>query len=103
FITNKGLPNEFNFEKYLNEIETHIPNANSDINNTISKLESIYGTESTCFICGKYFLDSLSKYLSSKLEKKKIGSEELKSFLISNFDIKSIEYVKDKLYTYIIS
>lgn len=103
FINDKGLPNEFNFKRYLNEIEKYIPNANSNIFNTISSLENIYGTESSCFICGKYFLESLSRYLSSKLKKKKIGYEELKSFLISNFDIKSIEYVRDKLYAYIIS
>lgn len=103
FVTSQGLPNPNNFNSYLNEIENYIPNAGSDIDETISNLESIYGTEATGFICGKYFLDSLSKYLSSKLCKKKIGSEELKTFLISNFNIDSIKYVKDKLFTYIVS
>lgn len=103
FITNKGLPNKNNFQIYLNEIENHIPNVSNDIYNTINTLESIYGTESTCFICGKYYLDSLARYLSSKLDRKKVGSEELKTFLISNFNVKSIEYVRDKLYSYLVS
>lgn len=103
FLTNMGLPDNEKYNEYLQEVEKYLPNVNTIINTTINKLETIYGIEATCFICGKYYIDSLSKYLISKLHKKKIDCKEFRAFLIANFDIETIDYIKEKLYNYIIS
>ena len=101
FITNEGLQNESNFKRYLKEIKNFDSKIHKKINESIEQLESIYGKEASDFVCGKYLIESLSRYLGSKLKKKKIGYDELKSFLISNFDVEEIGYIKEKLFYYI--
>ena len=101
FIKKNGLPKEENLNRYIDDIEKLFPTVKGEISTNIGKLESTYGTDMTCFVCGKYLIESLARYLGSKLNKKKIGYEELERFLISNFDINSLEYIKDKLFAYI--
>ena len=103
FITSKGLPNKENLDRYIKEIEVSFPNVEKEISSTIEKLEYIYGTDSTNFVCGKYYIESLARYLSSKLSKGKVGYDELERFLVSNFDIESLAYIRDRLYSYISS
>ncbi len=101
FIENNGLPKKENLDRYIEDIERRLPNVKNEISANVGKLESIYGTDVTCFVCGKYLIESLARYLGTKLNKKKIGYEELERFLISNFNISSIEYIKDRLLSYI--
>ena len=101
FIEKNGLPKKENLERYIAEIEALLPNVKDEINTSIVELESIYGTDMTCFVCGKYLIESLARFLGSKLNKKKIGYEELERFLISNFNVASIKYIKDRLFSYI--
>lgn len=101
FIEKNGLPKEDNLNRYIDDIEKFLPDVKDEISANTEKLESIYGTDMTCFVCGKYLIESLARFLGSKLSKKKIGYEELERFLISNFDITSLEYIKDKLFAYI--
>ena len=89
--------------KNIKEIEVSFPNVEKEISSTIEKLEYIYGTDSTNFVCGKYYIESLARYLSSKLSKGKVGYDELERFLVSNFDIESLAYIRDRLYSYISS
>lgn len=103
FIDKNGLPNENNLDRYINEVKSFLPNVESKIPDTIEKLESIYGEEATCFVCGKYLIESLARFLGSKLKKKKIGYEELERYFISNFDIGSIGYIRDRLISYLLS
>ena len=103
FLTCDGLPNHEKYKEYLLDVENHLPNISSDINSTIKKLEAIYGNDAACFICGKYFIDSLSKYLNTKLPKKNINCKDFRAFLIANFDINDISYIKEKLYSYLVS
>lgn len=102
FINENGLPNENNLNRYISDISKFIPDIVSLLPTFIDKLESIYGNDPTCFICGKYYLESLSRYLNIKLINNKKGYDDLKSYLITKFDISSLEYVKDKLFTYIV-
>ncbi len=101
FIENNGLPKRENLDRYIEDIEKLLPNVKNEISASVEKLESIYGTDVTCFVCGKYLIESLARFLGTKLNKKKIGYEELERFLISNFNISSIEYIKDRLLLYI--
>lgn len=98
---NTGLPNENNFALYIKEIEQQIPDVKEQLPNVIKSLESIYGSEISCFVCGKYIIDSMARYLVTKMKKTKVGYDDLKSYLISNFDISSLEYVKKQLFDYI--
>ena len=102
FYDKNGLPNEENYNNYLLEVKTHIQLKKDDINKTIAKLENIYGKDNGCFICGKYCIESLSKYLASKICKKNIDCKEFRAFLIANFDVEILEYVREKLYSYIL-
>lgn len=98
---NNGLPNENNFNLYIREIKQQLPDVEVQLPDTIKKLESIYGNQVSCFVCGKYLIDSMARYLGTKMKTKKVGYGELKSYLISNFDISSLEYVKKQLLQYI--
>ncbi len=102
FVTTEGLPNKENLDRYIDEIEASFPNVKEEISFTIKRLEEIYGTDPTSFVCGKYYIDSLARFLSSKLSKKKVGYDELGTFLISNFNIESLAYIRDRLYSYIL-
>lgn len=101
FINKSGFPIEDKFRLYLNEITDILPDAENRIQDQITELENTYGNEANCFICGKYLLESLSRYLNTKPVNKKQNYNDLKSYLISHFDISQIEYVKDKILSYI--
>lgn len=101
FLDSDGFPNENNYEMYKNEMSSFIPNIDTEINIMLKSLESIYGSNSTDFICGKCFISSLKSMLNSKI-KKKMNYDELKAVLISGFDITTLYYVRNKLYTYLI-
>lgn len=101
FIDNKGLPKEIAFEKYKDEISLYVPNVDTEISKMLFNLEQIYGKEAGCFVCGKYFITSLKSYLNTKL-KKGINYDEVKSTLISGFDVTLLNYVKESLYNYIL-
>lgn len=103
FLLKNGLPDDYKFKEYLEEVEELLPGVNSMIETTINKLEQIYGVETTDFVCGKYCLESLAKYLCSKLHKHNIDNKALRSSLITHFEIQTIDYVRKKLYTYITS
>ena len=101
FLTDEGLPNNMNFKMYIREAEKYLPNVNSMIDSAVQKLETIYGTEAACFVCGKYYIDSLSKYLNTKLHKKNLNRIDFRAFLIANFDINKLAYVKEIVHGYI--
>ena len=100
FIKNNGFPNENRLDDYIDEISRVLPNAQNLIHSQIAELEDTYGKEPGCFICGKYLIESLSRYLNTKPVNKKQNSDNLKSYLISHFDISQLDYVKDKIISY---
>lgn len=101
FVNKNGMPNEQNYDKYLDEIKTIIPNVEDEIQGRTIDLEYTYGSEATCFVSGKYFIESLSRYLNSKPVNKKQNYDDLKAFLIANFDITQLDYLVKKIKSYI--
>ncbi len=100
FLNKKGFPAEENFIKYLEEVKIKIPDAKEKIDSQIAELERVYGKEPGCFICGKYLIESLARYLNSKPVNKKHSYEDLKAFLISNIDKNELDYLKDRIIMY---
>lgn len=96
FIDKNGFPNEISFNRYKSEISSFVPDIDKKISEMLVLLETTYGYDSSNYICGKCFISSLKSMLNTKLDKK-INYDELKSTLISGFDITSLFYVRDKL------
>lgn len=102
FLNNKGYPNENMFDTYKQEISNYVFDIDTEIEQMLSSLKEVYGSELGSFVCGKCYISSLKLLLNSKI-KKKIGYDELKATLISGFDISQLSYVKEKLFSYIAS
>lgn len=96
FLEKDGHVKQEEYCKYHNEICEKLENAEELVRevrqaipirfNGNGKIESI--------VCGKYQLESLCRYITS-LCKKNIDRRELRSFLISNFDIAQLKVLKD--------
>ena len=100
FLTTNGLPNESRFEAYKREVEARIPNVSEKIETSLKELTDTYGTETSAFVCGKYYIYALKSFLNSKL-KKKINEDEVKAFSIMWLDVTNLQYIKDKLCSYL--
>lgn len=110
----KKLPTEPNVERneYLfiddktgferpgaySEYYQHIISIDNDITIEIKKIISIYeninGTDYFGLICGKFLLTSLYVYLKGKV-KMNFTRDELRWNLLCNFDITSLDYIKE--------
>jgi hypothetical protein len=101
FIKDNGFPNEENLGHYLKEVSEIIPDAGSRISDQITELEATYGNDVGCFICGKYLIESLARYLNTKPVNKKQNYDNLKSHLITHFDISQLNYLKERIISYI--
>lgn len=102
FFTCKGFPDETEFNKYKNEIGQSISNIDSKINESLTNLKKLYGCHYASFVCGKYYIGGLKRFLNKYL-KKKINDEELKAVLIAGFDVAELEYVKNKILSYVVA
>lgn len=100
FVTKNGFPNYGQLENYKREVSTYI----ADIENKTSEagmlLEENYGSEVGSYVCGKCLIGSLSWYVN-KFLRKKLNSDEVKSYLISNMDKSGLYYIKDSLMAYL--
>lgn len=60
------------------------------------KFETILFGDTTRLVCGKYLLASLSKYLRNKANVN-FKEDDFTYFLVSFFDIKTLDFVKDRI------
>lgn len=102
FFDKRGKPIEEEFIKYKEDVEKRVPDIDTKIDEALHCLEKTYGSEIGCFICGKYYIGALRLFLNTKLNKG-ISDDELKSMFISTFDISQLEFVKTKLFNYLLS
>lgn len=100
FLNKKGYPNEEFYNRYKSEISSQVPDIEQKIGDMLKLLNNTYESDPTNYICGKAFISSLKSMLNAKLTKG-IGYDELKSSLISGFEISSLNYVKNKLFNYL--
>ena len=66
----------------------------SKINDIDRDYKLINGDNYFNLICGKFLLSSLGFYLRSKINNR-IDNDDLKWYLIENFDIKKLDYIKE--------
>lgn len=100
FLDKNGYPNEISYNRYKSEISSFVPDIEQAIGEMLKLLENTYGSDPSNYICGKSFISSLKSMLNTKLNKG-ISYDELKSSLISGFEISSLFYVRDKLLNYL--
>ncbi|MEE3470910.1 MAG: DUF4435 domain-containing protein [Butyrivibrio hungatei] len=93
---NTGFARSNAYEEYYKEIYAQNMNIDNEIKEIKMKYSSIYGDNYYQLICGKFFLSSLYSYLSS-LGGSKFTKEEFRWFLICNFDIGKLQYVKERV------
>lgn len=84
-------------EFYITEIKNDFPNATDEISLIAKKFEQTNGNNYFNLICGKFLIKSLMYYLRSKYKKCNFSYDDFEWFLINNFDIKKLDYVKQKL------
>ena len=85
-------------DAYNKYFENVIINADSDAMSKINDIDRDYklinGDNYFNLICGKFLLCSLGFYLRSKINDR-IDNDDLKWYLIENFDIKKLDYIKE--------
>lgn len=102
FLNINGYPNENQFDAYVNEVKSVIPDVSQKLSLALPKLIDTYGLDISAFVCGKYYVHALKSLLNTKLSKK-INEDEVKAFLITSIDATPLSYVKECLLNYIAS
>ena len=78
----------------------HIITLKDDIDSDIEDIKTIYemknGTDYSGFICGKFLLTSLYVYLKGKT-KNNFTKDEMRWSLICNFDVSSLNFIKERV------
>lgn len=102
FIDEKtGFERNDSIENYLIDILTKTNISREDYEKKITNIEadfnSIHGENYILLICGKYLLHSLYYYSESLLGKKNLNYDMLKWDLIRNFDVRKLDYIKNRV------
>lgn len=61
------------------------------------RYRSLLNGDSKRLICGKYIISSLVRYLRNKTSKS-FKEEDFKYFLVNEFDVKQLDYIREKIY-----
>lgn len=99
FIDDKtGFEKDGKMHSYVQSVLASNPNANDNIENIKNIYYSLNSTVIN-LICGKFLLDSLTTYIDNICKsnniKKGVRKEEFIWYLISSFDISSLDYLKN--------
>lgn len=97
FIDSKtGFENSNGYIDYYNCIIVKNPDIDKDVNEIKTIYESINGDDYFGFICGKFLLTSLFVYLQGKT-KNHFSMKEFKWYLISEFDVSKLDFIKSRI------
>ncbi len=91
-----GFEKEGAFDKYWNRVLSLNSNALDEINNIDNMYKSINGDNYFNLICGKFLLLSLCLYMRD-VTGEKFRHEDFRWTLICNFDISTLNYVKEQI------
>lgn len=100
FLNSIGFPNIERFNSYKDEVKDIVTDIDEKIDKTLNDLITIYGTDTSSFVCGKYYMCAIKLYLNTML-KKKINEDEVKAFSISWLNISNLQYIKEQLLYYL--
>ena len=84
------------FEKFKNSVLEVVPDAEDKIVEIATDYEAINGDDYSNFICGKFLLTSLYCHLRN-IVNCKFRTEDFRWYLVNNFDISKLDYVKEAL------
>lgn len=84
------------FEKFKTSVLEVIPDAEDKIAEIVADYERLNGDDYSNFICGKFLLKSLCCHLRN-IGSCKFKIEDFRWYLVNNFDISRLDYVKEAL------
>lgn len=96
YFHKNGFANIDKINNYINSLRSRIPDYENKYNIYINNFETILLGDITRLVCGKYLLASLSKYLRDKV-KVSFKEDDFIYFLASFFDVRTLDFVKDKI------
>ena len=97
FIDDKtGFERKDGYDMYYNQIAQKKIDIDKDVKNMKEIYEKFHGNNYFDLICGKFLLISLYVYLRGKI-KEKFNKDDLRWHLIREFDITSLNFVKEKV------
>lgn len=97
FLNNKnGLERTGAYDEYYNQIKLEIDDLDIKLSEMDNAIYELYNTNYFSVICGKHLLDSLCKHLRG-LTKCVFSNIDFRWFLICNFDISKLDYLRDRI------
>lgn len=84
------------FQIFKNSVLAVAPHAEEKIAEIVIDYETLNGDDYSGFICGKFLLTSLYCHLRN-IVKCNFRTEDLRWYLVNNFDISKLDYVKEAL------
>lgn len=96
FFYQNGYANYDKINEYIDTLKKRIPNYEEIYSIYNKRFEEVLLGDITRLVCGKYLLESLSSYLRN-IDKVKFKEEDFVNFLISTFNIKKLDFVKERI------
>ena len=96
YFYKNGYVNIDKIEEYINGLKCRLPDYDAMYDSYERKFETILSGDTTRLVCGKYLLASLSNYLRAKASVT-FKEDDFVYFLASFFDIKTLDFVKDRI------
>ena len=96
FFYENGYVNIDKINGYINQLKSRMTDYDVMYDLYKRKFETILFGDTTRLVCGKYLLASLSKYLRNKANVN-FKEDDFTYFLVSFFDIKTLDFVKDRI------
>lgn len=96
FFYQNGYANYDKINEYIDTLKKRIPNYEEIYSIYNKRFEEVLLGDITRLVCGKYLLASLSSYLRN-IDKVKFKEEDFVNFLISTFNIKKLDFVKERI------
>jgi len=97
FIDDKtGFERKGGYDMYYNQIVQKKRDIDKDVNALKEVYEKMHGDNYFDFICGKFLFTSLFVYLRGKI-KENFNKDDLRWHLIREFDISSLNFVKERV------
>ncbi|XZN60507.1 DUF4435 domain-containing protein [Clostridium perfringens] len=103
FLDNKnGLERVGTYDEFYNEIKDKIDNLDEKIEEIMTRWNTIYDGDKEKIICGKFLFTSLSCHIKN-ITNKKIVNDDFIWNLVQHFDMKKLNYIKERIENIMIS
>lgn len=96
YLDDRGFINNQKVFLYEKSVMEKIENFEEVKYECIEKYKKVLKENPEKLICGKYLLESLRKYVNKTFDSN-IHEEEFKKYMIENFDLKVLDFMKNKI------